>query len=80
MKAERGQTVLLSPASASFDEFVGYEERGDKFAEIVKSLGATVAEFNSENAAEQTVATTQPNSVEQPVIPPESERENGETE
>ncbi len=38
MKAERGQTVLLSPASASFDEFANYEERGDKFVEIVRGL------------------------------------------
>ena len=38
MKAERGQTVLLSPASASFDEFSGYEERGDRFVEIVRSV------------------------------------------
>jgi hypothetical protein len=30
--------VLLSPASASFDEFASYEERGDKFVEIVRSL------------------------------------------
>ena len=29
------QTVLLSPASASFDEFSGYEERGDKFVQMV---------------------------------------------
>lgn len=38
MQAKRGQTVLLSPASASFDEFANYEERGDKFVEIVRSL------------------------------------------
>ena len=38
MKAVAGQTVLLSPASASFDEFAGYEERGEKFVEIVRSL------------------------------------------
>lgn len=38
LKAQRGQTVLLSPASASFDEFSGYEERGDKFVEIVRSF------------------------------------------
>ena len=38
LKAQSGQTVLLSPASASFDEFSGYEERGDRFVEIVQSF------------------------------------------
>ncbi len=38
LKAEAGQTVLLSPASASFDEFASYEERGDAFVEIVTSI------------------------------------------
>lgn len=38
LKANRGQCVLLSPASASFDEFANYEERGDKFVEIVQSF------------------------------------------
>jgi UDP-N-acetylmuramoylalanine--D-glutamate ligase len=38
LKAKSGQTVLLSPASASFDEFASYEERGDRFVEIVRSL------------------------------------------
>lgn len=42
LKAERGQTVLLSPASASFDEFASYEERGEKFVEIVQSLSGKV--------------------------------------
>jgi UDP-N-acetylmuramoylalanine--D-glutamate ligase len=38
LKAESGQTILLSPASASFDEFDSYEERGERFAEIVKTI------------------------------------------
>ncbi len=38
MVAKEGQTVLLSPASASFDEFSGYEERGDRFCEFVRGI------------------------------------------
>ena len=38
MLAKSGQTVLLSPASASFDEFSGYEERGDRFVEFVRAI------------------------------------------
>ena len=38
MTARHGQCVLLSPASSSFDEFAGYEERGERFEEIVRSL------------------------------------------
>ena len=36
--AGNGWNVLLSPATSSFDEFSGYEERGDKFIEIVNTL------------------------------------------
>lgn len=36
--AKEGQSVLLSPASASFDEFSSYEERGDEFVKIVREL------------------------------------------
>lgn len=36
--ASEGDDVLLSPATSSFDEFSNFEERGERFAEIVKSL------------------------------------------
>ncbi|WP_372766834.1 UDP-N-acetylmuramoyl-L-alanine--D-glutamate ligase [Lutibacter sp.] len=36
--AEKGDTVLLSPACASFDLFENYEDRGNKFKEAVRGL------------------------------------------
>ncbi|MGN0817897.1 MAG: UDP-N-acetylmuramoyl-L-alanine--D-glutamate ligase, partial [Candidatus Coproplasma sp.] len=36
--AREGQCVLLSPASSSFDEFSGYEERGEAFIKMVEGL------------------------------------------
>ena len=36
--AKRGDVLLLSPAATSYDEFSSFEERGEKFKEIIKNL------------------------------------------
>lgn len=47
-KANEGDTVILSPACASFDEFRNFEERGDIFKNIINSM--TKDEQEKENA------------------------------
>jgi UDP-N-acetylmuramoylalanine--D-glutamate ligase len=37
-KAEQGDTILLAPACASYDQFQSYEHRGRVFKEIVNQL------------------------------------------
>ena len=35
---KEGEVVMLSPASASFDMFKNFEERGNKFKKLVNEL------------------------------------------
>lgn len=37
-KAEKGDCVLLSPSTASFDQFSCFEQRGEAFCKIVRSI------------------------------------------
>ncbi|NLM17945.1 MAG: UDP-N-acetylmuramoyl-L-alanine--D-glutamate ligase [Candidatus Riflebacteria bacterium] len=37
-ESEKGDTILLSPACSSYDEFSNFEERGDFFKKTVKAL------------------------------------------
>jgi UDP-N-acetylmuramoylalanine--D-glutamate ligase len=36
--ARRGDTVLFSPGTSSFDMFRSYEERGDTFKQLVRNI------------------------------------------
>ena len=37
-EAQPGDTVLLAPAAASFDQYPNFEKRGEHFTDLVKAL------------------------------------------
>jgi UDP-N-acetylmuramoylalanine--D-glutamate ligase len=39
-RARPGEVVLLAPACASFDQYRDFEERGEHFMALARSLGA----------------------------------------